>query len=170
MIVVAARRPHSPMAIMVARDPRGDCLALFCRLLGLRVVRGERGKRGWEALAELAAEIERGTCAVLTADGGGPAFVAKLGAAALSSATGAPVLSVGTACRPAIFEGHKWDQARTPLPFGRVAIALGPSATCPALTDSSGIESARNWLQDALDQITATARRAAAPETYPPRN
>jgi lysophospholipid acyltransferase (LPLAT)-like uncharacterized protein len=147
------------MAIMIARDPRGDCLALFCRLLGLRVVRGESGESGWDALAQLAREMARG-CAVITADGGGPARVAKVGAVALASATGAPLMPVGADCRPAIYERRKWDRVRTPLPFGHVAIALGQPRDYSALADLASIEAARCGLQDALNDVAATARRA----------
>ncbi|HEX5081306.1 MAG TPA: DUF374 domain-containing protein [Blastocatellia bacterium] len=160
LVVVARRKPRPPMAIMVARDPSGDCLALFCRLLGLRVVRGEGGERGWEALAELAREMARGCCAVITADGRGPSRVAKVGAVALASATGAPLMPVGTDCRPAIYERHKWDRVRTPLPFGRVAIALGQPRDYPALADLTPTEEARRRLQDALNEVAATAMRA----------
>ena len=145
---------------MVARDPRGDCLALFCRLLGLRVVRGESGERGWEALTELAPEMASGVCAVITADGGCPARVAKVGAVALASATGAPLLPVGADCSPAIYERHKWDRVRTPLPFGHVAIALGQQYAYPVLADSASIEDAARRLQDALNDVAATAQCA----------
>jgi lysophospholipid acyltransferase (LPLAT)-like uncharacterized protein len=145
---------------MIARDPRGDCLALFCRLLGFRVVRGESGEGGWEALAELAREMARGVCAVITADGGGPARVPKVGAVALASATGAPLMPVGADCRPAIYERHKWDRVRTPLPFGHAAVALGQPCAYPALADSASIEEARRRLQDALNEVAETAQRA----------
>jgi lysophospholipid acyltransferase (LPLAT)-like uncharacterized protein len=157
---MARRKRRSPMAIMIARDPRGDCLALFCRLLGLRVVRGESGEGGWEALAELAREMASGVCAVITADGGGPSRVAKIGAVALASATGAPLMPVSADCRPAIYERHKWDRVRTPLPFGHVAIALGRPRDYPALADLASIEAARRGLQDALNEVAATAQRA----------
>ncbi len=160
LVVVARRKPRSPMAIMIARDPRGDCLALFCRLLGLRVVRGESGESGWEALAQLAREMARGVCAVITADGGGPARVAKTGAVALAAATGAPLLPVGADCRPAIYERHKWDRAPTPLPFGHVAVALGQPRDYPALAELALIDEARRRLQDELNEVAATAQRA----------
>ena len=161
LVVVARRKPRSPLAIMIARDPRGDCLAFFCRLLGLRVVRGESGESGWEALAELAREMASGVCAVITADGGGPAHVAKVGAVALASATGAPLLPVGADCSPAIYERHKWDRVRTPLPFGHVAIALGQQCAYPLLADSASIEEARRRLQDALNDVAATAKKSS---------
>jgi lysophospholipid acyltransferase (LPLAT)-like uncharacterized protein len=104
--------------------------------------------------------MARGVCAVMTADGGGPARVAKVGAVALASATGAPLAPVGADCRPAIYERHKWDQVRTPLPFGRVAIALGRPRDCPALADLTSIEEARRRLQDALNEVAVMAGRA----------
>jgi lysophospholipid acyltransferase (LPLAT)-like uncharacterized protein len=158
IVAMVKRRSEYPLAIMIARNPRGDCLALLCRWLGLRVVRGESGERGWEALAELALDISRGACAVITTDGGGPALIAKAGAVALASATGATLVTVGADCRPAIYERHKWDRGRIPLPFGRVAVALGPSRQLPVFTDFASIEQARSWLQESLDEVTAAAR------------
>ncbi len=157
IVAMAKRRLKSSLAIMIARDPRGDCLALLCRWLGLRVVRGESGERGWEALAELALDISHGACAVITADGGGPALVAKMGAVALASATGATLVSVGADCRPAIYARHKWDRGRTPLPFGRVSVALGHSRQLSVFKDFASIEEARSWLQESLNEVTAAA-------------
>ena len=129
-VAIAARRPRVSLAIMVARDPRGDSLSLLCRLLGLRVVRGDREQGGWEALAELAGEIERGACATITADGGGPAREAKVGTVALASATGVPLLALGADCYPALSMPHKWDAPRNPLPFSRLAITVSESFHC----------------------------------------
>ena len=161
LVAFARRRPRPRLTIMVARDPRGDCLALLCRMLGLRVVRGESGEGGWSALAALAREVGRGSCALITADGGGPARSAKVGAVALASATGAPLVAVGADCRPALFERRKWDRARNPVPFGRVTVALGRSQLIPPLDDSSSVERERCRLQSALEESAAAARLAA---------
>lgn len=160
LIALRARMPRAPVAIMVARDPRGDCLALLCRLLGLRVIRGDSEHGGWEALVELAREIERGACVLITADGGGSAREAKVGAVALASATGRPLIALGADCRPAIFERHKWDSARTPLPFGLVAIVIGKSRVLPLFKSAPEVDAAREWLQSALNNALHTCRRA----------
>lgn len=162
MVAYARSRPRSRVVIMIAPDPRGDCMALLSKLLGIGVVRGDSGESGWLALAELAREIQRGACALITADGSGPALVAKVGAAALSSATHAPLIAIGADCRPAIVERRKWDKARNPVPFGRVAIALAEPMAIPALEDLKAIESARDSLQRALDEATAAARHDLA--------
>jgi lysophospholipid acyltransferase (LPLAT)-like uncharacterized protein len=153
----AKRRPHSPVSIMVACDPRGDCLALLCRLLGLRVVRGDASRGGWAALAELARGLLRGNCVVVTADGGGPARLTKPGAVALASAAGVPLIPVGADCRPAIYERRKWDGARNPVPFGRVALTVRRGRRFPAFSDAGALERARLWSQQALDEAAAAA-------------
>lgn len=145
---------------MVSRDPRGDCLALLCHMLGLRVIRGDGAGSGWPALRKLAREVMRGSCVIVTADGGGPARVAKVGAAALASATGAPLVAAGADCRPAIFERHKWDRARNPVPFGRVAITLGRPLALAVFTDAATVERARRMLQAAADEAADEAARA----------
>jgi lysophospholipid acyltransferase (LPLAT)-like uncharacterized protein len=114
-------------------------------------------------------DIERGACAIITADGGGPARVAKVGAVALSSTTGAPLLAVGADCRPALGQPHKWDAARIPLPFGRVAVALCESHLSPILTDRESIEGARLLLQRALDGAAVKAQRALSGDTSTPQ-
>lgn len=159
IVAIAARRPRVPLAILIAGDPRGDCLSLLCRLLGLRVVRVTDGERGWMALADLASEIERGACVIITADGGGPARIAKAGAVALASATSTPILATGADCYPAISMPHKWDAARTPIPFGRVTVAINESSHCPGFTDPTAVEDARLWLQQSLDEAAAMASR-----------
>lgn len=158
LVAIAARRPRAPLAIMVARDPRGDSLSLLCRLLGLRVVRGDREQGGWEALADLAGEIERGACAIITADGGGPAREAKLGAVALASATGVPLLALGADCHPALSMPHKWDAARNPIPFSRLAVSISESYHCPFSLDLSSIEHSRCSLQSMLNETFAATR------------
>ncbi|MBS1791749.1 MAG: DUF374 domain-containing protein [Acidobacteria bacterium] len=160
IVAIAARQPNVPLAILIASDPRGDSLSLLCRLLGLRVVRVSDEKGGWAALALLADEIARGVCVIITADGGGPARMAKAGAVALSSVTSTPIVAVGADCSPAIRMPHKWDAARTPLPFCRIAVTILETHRCPEFADSTVIEASRLDLQHALNEATAMATQA----------
>jgi len=163
LVALHARMPAFPLAILVACDPRGDCLAWFCQLLGLQVVRGDSEHGGWEALTVLAQFVERGACAVITADGGGPSRQAKAGAVALASATGSPLVALGADCRPAISERRKWDRARIPLPFCRVAITVAEARTFQLFNRPHEVESARLWLQSALDAAAERCREVLVP-------
>ena len=61
-----------------------------------------------------------GACVIITADGGGPARVAKVGALALASSASALLLPLAVDCYPAIEERHKWDRARINVETGAV--------------------------------------------------
>lgn len=153
LVAFAKRRPHARTVIMIARDPRGDYLALLCRLIGLGVVRGDSEEGGWEALLQLAHELMDGACVILTADGGGPARTAKVGAVALASTVGVPLIPLAADCHPAIVEPHKWDAARNPVPFCSLTISLGPARRFDFFEDLSSIEQARAWLEKTLNTL-----------------
>lgn len=160
VIAFSARRPGMPVTLMVSRDARGDCVALFCRWLGFEIVRGDAQHGGWKALTEIANQVRGGDTALITPDGGGPPFFAREGAVALAAAAGVPLIPVGADCRPALFERHKWDEPRNPLPYGRISVVCGEPLTFPVLTDGASLETARQQLQDALGRAAAEARSA----------
>jgi len=153
LVVFAKRRPPCRTAIMVSHNPRGDSLALLCRMLGFHVVRGDSEEGGWEALLELARELMNGASVILTADGGGPAWQAKVGAIALASAVGVPLIPLGANCYPAIAEPHKWDASRNPVPFCSLKILLGSPRTFEPLTDLTSVEKAQAWLEKTLNGL-----------------
>src|SRR6266542_4023778 len=136
LVAFAKRRPHVKTIIMIARDPRGD---------------SEKG--GWDALLQLADELMDGACVIITADGGGPAREAKVGAVALASAAGVPLIPLAANCYPAIEEHHKWDKARNPLPFSSITISIGPPRTFDFVEDASSVEEARAWLEKTLNTL-----------------
>jgi len=154
----AARKPTIPVILMVSRDPRGDCVAVFCRWLGFKIVRGDAEHRGWKALTEIANELHQGAAALIAPDGNGPPFRARVGTAALASSAGVPLIPIGAYCRPSILERHKWDAARNPLPFGRIAIACGEALRFPAFENAESLEKAREQMQDALNRAADLAR------------
>lgn len=160
LAAIARQRPKVPLAIMVAGDPRGDALAMICRMMGMRVIRGHSGNRGWKALGDMAAELERPVCAILTPDGGGPARYAKPGAVALASASGAPLVALGADCKPALAEPHKWDAPRNPLPWSRVSLAVADPVPVPEIRDGAMLENFRQILQRELDSAATRAQQA----------
>jgi len=129
-------------------------------MAGFEVVRGDAEHGGWEALIEIANEVREGAAALISPDGGGPPFVARVGAVALASAVGVPLIPVGADCSPSVFERHKWDTARNPLPYGRIAVACSEPLTFRSFEDAASLENARSQLQDALDRAANEARGA----------
>ena len=153
LLVAFAKRPLSVRTvIMIARDPRGDYLAMLSRMVGFAVVRGDSESGGREALQQLVNELSNGACVILTADGGGPARIAKVGAVALASSVGVPLIPLAADCHPAIEERHKWDAARNPLPFGKLFVLIGPALRMGPLLDLPSIEEAKGRLEVALNR------------------
>lgn len=160
LVAFSARRPSMPVKLLVSTDARGDCVAVFCRWLGFEIVRGDAQGGGWKALTEMVNQVHHGAGALITPDGGGPPFIARVGAAALASAAGRPLIPVGADCRPSVFERHKWDKPRNPLPWGRIAVACGEPLTFPRFEDAVALEGARQQLQEALARAAVEARGA----------
>ena len=157
LVAFAKRRPHVRTVIMIARDPRGDYLAMLSRMVGLGVVRGDSESGGREALQQLIDELSNGACVILTADGGGPARIAKVGAVVLASSAGVPLIPVTADCHPAIEERRKWDAARNPLPFGNLFVLIGPPLRVGPLLDVPSIEDARSRLEVTLNRVSFEA-------------
>ena len=155
LVAFAKRRTTADAAILIAGDPRGDFLALLCRMLGFDVVRTSGIHGDWSALIELARRLKQGACVFITADGGGPAKVAKFGAITLASATGVPLVPLAADCHPAIQQSHKWDAARNPLPFSSVNVWVGSSRRLVPLENRESLEDARSWLEHALNKRDA---------------
>jgi lysophospholipid acyltransferase (LPLAT)-like uncharacterized protein len=156
----AAHKPQAPVKLMVSRDPRGDCVALFSRWLGFEAVRGDAEHGGWRALIEIATAVSQGAIALIAPDGGGPPGFARAGIAILASAAHAALIPVGAKCRPSIIERRKWDAQRNPLPFARIAVVCGEPLRFPRLEDAASIETSRAALQQALDHASGQAREA----------
>jgi lysophospholipid acyltransferase (LPLAT)-like uncharacterized protein len=159
LIAFAARRPSVDLAILVAPDARGDFVALICRMLGLNVVRGGSDEGGWQALIDLAQKIELGASVIITTDGGGPAHVVKVGAIALASATRVPLVPLSAYCHPAIVERRKWDAARNPVPFAKIAVAMGEPFKIEPLDTFEMIEKNRQSLQLTLEELGVKPRQ-----------
>ena len=153
LVAFAKCPPATRVAIMIAGDPRGDFIAILCRMLGLKVVRGSDERGGWTALADLAEVLTQGGCVIITADGGGPARVAKVGAVALASAAGVPLVPMAADCHPAIQESHKWDTARNPVPFCSLTILVGSAQRFDFFEDIASLERGRSWLETALNTL-----------------
>ena len=152
LVAFAMRRTAAPAVILVASDPRGDYLALLCRMLGFEVVRTDGTHGGWSELIELAEKLKQGACVMITADGRGPARVAKWGALALASATAVPIVPLAADCTPALQQSHKWDDARNPLPFSSVSVWIGSPRMLEPLVDRESIACAKAWLEETLNR------------------
>ncbi len=175
--------PGRRVFAMISNNHDGALIAALVARFGVRGVRGssahpgkrDRDKGGREAFAAAVAALEGGGVLGMTPDGPrGPRMRAQPGVAALSAATGAPVLPVAFATRGGR-TARSWDRFLLARPFDRGVTLYGPPIPPPA-GDPASVEAHRLAIEAALNALTARADRMtgrppiepeAAPETAP---
>ena len=142
--------------VLASRSRDGELVARWVRRFELSVVRGSSSRGGAEALRALAAAVRAGHDVAVVPDGPrGPREQLQAGLVVLAAVTGAPVVPLGFAARPAR-RLASWDRFLVPWPFARAAVVFGKPATVPRGADR---ETARTDLERALREVTETADR-----------
>jgi lysophospholipid acyltransferase (LPLAT)-like uncharacterized protein len=149
-------RGARPVRVLASRSRDGEMVARWVTRFGLSVVRGSSSRGGAEALRALAASVRAGEDVALVPDGPrGPRERLQAGLVVLAAATGAPIVPLGFAARPAR-RLASWDRFLVPMPFARAAVVFGKVATVPRGADR---ETVRADVERALREATETADR-----------
>lgn len=156
---LALTRGARPIHVLASRSRDGELIARFAHRFGLATVRGSSSRGGASAMRALVAALAAGDDIVIVPDGPrGPRERVQPGLPALAASTGAPVVPVAFAARPARTLAT-WDGFQIPAPFARCAFVVGDPVHVKASDDP---EDARARLEHALSTTTAAADRAVA--------
>jgi lysophospholipid acyltransferase (LPLAT)-like uncharacterized protein len=138
--------------VLASRSRDGELVAAFVRRFGLEVVRGSSSRGGAGALRELARAVQGGQDVAVVPDGPrGPSCRAQAGIVSLAATTGAPIVPLGVAARPAR-RLRSWDRFMVPAPFARCAVVFGPAVQVGRDDDREAVRAAvERALQDATD-------------------
>jgi len=149
-------RGARPVRVLASRSRDGEMVARWVTRFGLSVARGSSSRGGAEALRALAASVRAGEDVAVVPDGPrGPRERLQAGLVVLAAATGAPIVPLGFAARPAR-RLASWDRFLVPMPFARAAVVFGKVATVPRGADR---ETARADVERALREATESADR-----------
>jgi len=144
------------VCVLASRSRDGEMVARWVTRFGLSVVRGSSSRGGAAALRALAASLRAGGDVAVVPDGPrGPRERLQLGLVVLAAATGAPIVPLGFAARPAR-RLASWDRFLVPMPFARAAVVFGQAATVPRGADR---ETVRADVERALREVTEAADR-----------
>ena len=144
------------VCVLASRSRDGELVASFARHFGLDVVRGSSSRGGAAALRALARTVRAGEDVAIVPDGPrGPACRLQAGIIALAAATGAPIVPIGLAARPAR-RLSSWDRFMVPAPFARCAVVFGPALIVRREADREG---QRIRVERALQEATEAADR-----------
>jgi len=72
--------------------------------------------------------------------------------------SGRPILPMSYAASRAWL--IKWDRFVIPMPFSRIAIAIGPPCYVPRVSDAASLEKLQGKMEEELRRLFAVAREA----------
>jgi hypothetical protein len=114
-----------PARVLASRSADGELVARYARHFGVDAVRGSSSRGGAIALRGLMATLRAGEDVAVVPDGPrGPRGRAHPGVVSLAALSGAPIVPLGFAVRPA-WQLSTWDAFLVPLPFARAAAVIG---------------------------------------------
>jgi lysophospholipid acyltransferase (LPLAT)-like uncharacterized protein len=154
---LAGVRGARTIRVLASRSRDGELIARFVRRFGLDAVRGSSSRGGAAAVRALAAALRAGDDVVVAPDGPrGPRHRVQPGLAVLAAVSGAAVVPLAFAARPARLLGT-WDAFLVPAPFARCVLVFGEAVHVARHEDR---ESARSRIEAALAAATDAADRA----------
>jgi lysophospholipid acyltransferase (LPLAT)-like uncharacterized protein len=158
--LLGERKRGLRLGFLISPSVDGELPAMIAQRAGLAVVRGSSSHTGAQTLRAYYAAIKDGISTSINPDGPrGPPREFKPGPLLLSQMLGRPILPVATAASRT-FRFRTWDRFAVPLPFSRVAIAVGGARTVPRGLDAAGLERWQRELADALDALERQATEA----------
>jgi lysophospholipid acyltransferase (LPLAT)-like uncharacterized protein len=157
------RDAHDLAKVLVSRHRDGEVNARVAERFGIGTIRGSGAhngefhrKGGAVAFTEMLDALKEGYNVALTADVPKVARVAGMGVVKLAQLSGRPIHPVAIATSRRI-ELDNWDRSTINLPFGRMAFVAGGPISVARDADDAALETARQQVEQALNNITARA-------------
>jgi lysophospholipid acyltransferase (LPLAT)-like uncharacterized protein len=147
---------------LISPSVDGELGAMVVRRLGGAVVRGSSSHTGAQAFKDyFNALIREKVSPAVNPDGPrGPRFRCKPGVVLLAQMSARPLLPLAYCASRARLVA--WDKFVLPLPFSRVAIAVGAPISVPRVLDAAGMERLQGEVERALHDTFRAARAALA--------
>jgi lysophospholipid acyltransferase (LPLAT)-like uncharacterized protein len=155
------QRPHGlTVGWLISPSVDGELGAMMVRRFGGAVIRGSSTHTGARALRDYYQALVRDDVSpVITPDGPrGPRFRFKPGALLLAQMSGRPILPMSYAASRAWL--IKWDKFVIPVPFSRIAIAIGPPCYVPRAMEAAALEALQAQMERELKRLYGVARAA----------
>ena len=145
---------------LISPSVDGELGAMMVRRFGAAVIRGSSTHTGARALRDYyQALVKDNVSPVITPDGPrGPRFKFKPGALLLAQMSGRPILPMAYAASRVWL--IKWDKFVIPVPFARVALAIGPPRYVPRVTDAAALGALQAQMEQELKRLFTVAKGA----------
>jgi lysophospholipid acyltransferase (LPLAT)-like uncharacterized protein len=136
--------------LLMSSAPYLEPVAMWCRWMGLTVIRSAPGERSRESLGRLVAALKNGNSVAIAADGpAGPGFQAKPGCVDLARAAGVPVIPVAYRSRRGKSNTKRWDQFYDVGKFDRIEVRYGlPISPGTSEADANALARVQRGLEE----------------------
>lgn len=136
--------------LLMSSAPYLEPVALWCRWMGLTVVRSAPGEHSRQSMLRLVEALKCGNSVALAADGpAGPPFAAKPGCVDLARAAGVPVIPVTYRSCKGKSNPKRWDELYQVRKFDQIEICYGsPVSLAPSEPDSAALERVERALNE----------------------
>ncbi len=161
-------RQDTKTRVMISLHKDGQLIADIIRRFGYLAVRGSSNRKaadtkaakdrgGARALIEAKRLLKQGENIAITPDGPkGPRYQLQPGAISLAKASGAPVILIANAKKPAKWL-NSWDHFMLPLPFGRIVWNMSEPIILEDLDSEAGFKRAQSMVEKRLNELTREA-------------
>jgi hypothetical protein len=148
------------VGFLISPSVDGELGAMLVRRVGGHVIRGSSTNTGARALRDYYQTLTQDQVSpIITPDGPrGPRFVFKPGAIMLAQMSGRPIVPLTYAATRAWLV--KWDRFVIPVPFSRIAIAIGSPRYVPRTLDAVALERWQRDMEAELKALFTSARDA----------
>jgi lysophospholipid acyltransferase (LPLAT)-like uncharacterized protein len=152
------RQAGVKLGFLISPSVDGELGAMAVQRLGAEVIRGSSSYTGARALRDYyQALVHEGISPAITPDGPrGPAWKFKPGAILLSQMSQRPIVPMAFAASRAL--KIKWDRFVIPMPWARIAIAVGEPVTVAKGLDAPGLARVQEEMENRLQALYGQAK------------
>lgn len=149
------------IAFLISPSLTGEVPTAAARHWNIRVLRGSSTRSGGQSMREMHQVMVRDRYSiVVTADGPrGPLHKFKPGALLMSRMTGAPIVPIAYGAKRFV-SWNSWDRFIIPLPFTRVALAIGEPFRIPKNTRIEDLPEIQQQIEVIMQKTAALANEA----------
>ena len=157
LIIPAYRYGYTRAHVLISTHADGELIAVVCRWLGLRLVRGSNTRDAVKAVRTMIRRQDAHL--VVTPDGPrGPRRTVQPGLVYLAAKTGLPIIALGFAYSRA-WRARSWDRLAVPLPWSSVVCVQAEPIHVPEDVRKEQLETYRLRVADAFRRADEAAQR-----------
>jgi lysophospholipid acyltransferase (LPLAT)-like uncharacterized protein len=145
-------------AVIAGNSFRGQVIAHICTSFGYRaqLIPAKHDGQSFELVLAAFKEVRLGALAL---DGPlGPHHSINDGTLRIASELGMAIVPISVASRPLITMANRWDKRELPLPFAKVAVAVGERVVMPARLKDSDLPLWSHRLREAMSEADMAAQ------------